>query len=431
MTALPISDKNAKGPLSGLEQFLDRHVLPYPVQFLTNRIVILATLALLVPLIFFSTDQPVVNGLNSYLNVMSVVVSSTVLLYATIADVRDRAAARRQEEIAKDYQQVLEKRVQAEHVLNEKILELAAQISVQGMQVERLEKIRSKDRKQAQELATAYELVLEKRVQAEHELNEKILGQSVQNGIQNVLAENLEKLRTEDRDRAAELARAYEQVLEKRVQAQQEVLEKRVQAEHELNEKILAHAVENSIQNILVENLEKLRAEDREHVAKLARAQEKVLEKRVQAQEQVLEKRVQAEHELNEKILAHAVENSIQNVLVENLEKLRAEDREHAAELARAYEQVLEKRVQAQEKVLEKRVQAEHELNEKILQGTIENVLGERLKMVRIEDDTHAQQMHQEVMMSLQIYRAELAELAQLVQTLRPSSSGQSAGAES
>jgi spore germination protein YaaH len=228
MPSISISNKEpAKSP-SGLEQFLDRRVLPLPVTFLTNRIVILATLALLIPLIFFSQDQPVVNALNSYLNVMSVVVSSTVLLYATIADVRDRAAAHRREEIAQEYQQVLEKRVQAEHILNEKILELAAQISLQGMQVARLEKIRSKDRKEGQDLARAYEQVLEKRVQEEHEINEKILAHAVQNSIQNVLVENLEKLRTEDREHAAGLARAYEQVLEQRVQA-----------EHELNEKIL------------------------------------------------------------------------------------------------------------------------------------------------------------------------------------------------
>jgi spore germination protein YaaH len=299
--------------------------------------------------------------------VMSVVVSSTVLLYATIADVRDRAAAQRREEIAQEYQQVLEKRVEAEHILNERILELAAQISLQGMQVARLEKIRSKDRKQGQDLA-----------------------------------------------------RAYEEVLEKRVQAQEQVLEKRVQEEHELNEKILAHAVENSVQMVIVENLEKLRSDDREHAAGLARAYEQVLEQRVQAQERVLEKRVQEEHELNEKILAHAVENSIQNILVENLEKLRAEDREHAAGIARAYE-----------KVLEQRVQEEHELNEKILQSTIENVLGERLKMVRVEEDTHAQEMHQEVMMSFQTYRAQLAELAQQVQILMPGSSGQPANGKS
>src|ERR1041385_5487087 len=81
--------------LHRLNAILDEHVLQYPIKFLTNRIIILATLALLVPLLFFTSDQSFVNALNSYLNVMSVVVGSTVLLYATIADVRDRAAAER------------------------------------------------------------------------------------------------------------------------------------------------------------------------------------------------------------------------------------------------------------------------------------------------------------------------------------------------
>jgi len=71
--------------------------------FLTNRIVILATLGLLILLIFLTTDQSFANTTNSYLNVMSVVVSSTVLLYATTADVRDRAATKRSEDIAKTY----------------------------------------------------------------------------------------------------------------------------------------------------------------------------------------------------------------------------------------------------------------------------------------------------------------------------------------
>src|SRR5947208_1874632 len=108
----PITGRKSS-KLQRLNTILDEHVLPYPVRFLTNRVIILATLALLVPLLFFTSDQAFVNALNSYLNVMSVVVSSTVLLYATIADVRDRAAAERREEIAKSYEQFLEKRVQA------------------------------------------------------------------------------------------------------------------------------------------------------------------------------------------------------------------------------------------------------------------------------------------------------------------------------
>src|SRR5207302_7686529 len=134
-----------------LNAFLDKHMLPYPVMFLTNRVIILATLALLIPLLFFTGDQSFVNALNSYLNVMSVVVSSTVLLYATIADVRDRAAAKRADEIAKAYEQVLEERVQ-------------------GHQQELQERVHERE-----EIAKAYEQVLEKRVRVrEQELEDRI-----------------------------------------------------------------------------------------------------------------------------------------------------------------------------------------------------------------------------------------------------------------
>src|SRR5579871_6930896 len=118
-----VGKRKPEGAFHRLNTLLDEHVLPYPVKFLTNRIIILATLALLIPLLFFTSDQAFVNALNSYLNVMSVVVSSTVLLYATIADVRDRAAAKRADEIAKAYEQKLEKRVQADHELIEQILQ--------------------------------------------------------------------------------------------------------------------------------------------------------------------------------------------------------------------------------------------------------------------------------------------------------------------
>jgi hypothetical protein len=138
-------------PLHRLNAMLDEHVLPYPVRFLTNRVIILATLALLVPLLFFTSDQAFVNALNSYLNVMSVVVSSTVLLYATIADVRDRAAAKRADQIAKTYEQVLEKRVQADHELIQQIL----QNSIENILGGRLEKIRVEDHKKLEEMQKA------------------------------------------------------------------------------------------------------------------------------------------------------------------------------------------------------------------------------------------------------------------------------------
>ena len=80
MSFLPTDPVASKGAFQRLNIFLDQHLLPYPVKFLTNRVIILATLALLLPLLFFTSDQSFVNALNSYLNVMSVVVSSTVLL---------------------------------------------------------------------------------------------------------------------------------------------------------------------------------------------------------------------------------------------------------------------------------------------------------------------------------------------------------------
>ena len=111
-TSVPDSEAKSVKSFKHLNLFVDRFILPYPVRFLTNRLVILATLALLVPLLFYTSNQAFVNALNSYLNVMSVVVSSTVLLYATIADVRDREAAKRAEVIAKAYEKLLEERVQ-------------------------------------------------------------------------------------------------------------------------------------------------------------------------------------------------------------------------------------------------------------------------------------------------------------------------------
>jgi hypothetical protein len=169
MKSIPDSKIESGGLLHRLNAFLDQHVLPYPVMFLTNRIIILATLALLVPLLFFTSDQAFVNALNSYLNVTSVVVSSTVLLYATIADVRDRAAAKRAEEIAKTYERVLEDRIQGR-----------------------------------EEIAKAYEEVLEERVQADHELIQQIL----QNSIENILGERLERIRIEDHKQLEEMQKA-------------------------------------------------------------------------------------------------------------------------------------------------------------------------------------------------------------------------------
>ncbi len=197
--------KQEPSAVQRLNALLDEHVLPYPVRFLTNRVIILATLALLVPLFFFTSDQSFVNVLNSYLNVMSVVVSSTVLLYATISDVRDRAAAKRSDEIAKTYEQVLEDRIQGrqemaktyEHVLEDRIQERQEMARAYEQVLE--ERVLGRE-----EIAKAYEQVLEERVQADHELIQQIL----QNSIENILGGRLEKIRIEDHKQLDEMQKA-------------------------------------------------------------------------------------------------------------------------------------------------------------------------------------------------------------------------------
>lgn len=114
-------------PMQRLNIFLDRHVLPYPVKYLTNRLTIIATLCLLIPLIAYANIQVFVLAANSYLNVMSVVVSSTVLLYSTIGEARDRVAAKRREEIAAMHEELVDKRAQADHELLLKIQDELAQ----------------------------------------------------------------------------------------------------------------------------------------------------------------------------------------------------------------------------------------------------------------------------------------------------------------
>jgi hypothetical protein len=80
--------------------FLDRYILPLPVRFLTFRFVILMTIALLIPLIIFDKNTVFVLATNSYLNVMSVAVSSIVLMYATISEARQKQIAELQEKRA-------------------------------------------------------------------------------------------------------------------------------------------------------------------------------------------------------------------------------------------------------------------------------------------------------------------------------------------
>lgn len=91
-----------KNFLDSINDFLDRYVLPWPVRYLTFRFVILATILMLVPLIMFADNTVMVLALNSYLNVMSVAVSSIVLLYATISEVRQKQIAELQEKRAQE-----------------------------------------------------------------------------------------------------------------------------------------------------------------------------------------------------------------------------------------------------------------------------------------------------------------------------------------
>jgi hypothetical protein len=257
--SIPIIEPKPNSLLQRLNAFIDKFLLPYPVMFLTNRVIILATLALLVPLLFFTSNQAFVNSLNSYLNVMSVVVSSTVLLYATIADVRDRAAAKQAEAIAKAYERLLEDRVQEREEIA-KAYEQLLEGRVQEREViakayEQLLEGRVQER---EEIASAYAEELEKRVQGREE-------------IVTAYAEELEK-RVQERE---EIVAGYAEELEKRVQGREEIatayaeeLEKRVQADHELIEQIL----KNSIENILGGQLEKIRVEDHRRLDDMQKA---------------------------------------------------------------------------------------------------------------------------------------------------------------
>jgi hypothetical protein len=94
--------QNISKIMGRLNNFLDTYILPWPVRYLTYRLVILATICLLIPLILFANQTVLVLGLNSYLNTMSVAVSSIVLLYATIAEARQKQIAEMQEKRAQE-----------------------------------------------------------------------------------------------------------------------------------------------------------------------------------------------------------------------------------------------------------------------------------------------------------------------------------------
>jgi hypothetical protein len=88
--------------LKRINDFLDRYILPWPVRYLSHRFVILATIALLIPLVVYAGNQVLVLMINSYLNTMSVAVSSIVLLYATISEVHQQQIAELQEKRAQE-----------------------------------------------------------------------------------------------------------------------------------------------------------------------------------------------------------------------------------------------------------------------------------------------------------------------------------------
>jgi hypothetical protein len=85
-----------------INEFLDKYILPWPVRYLTFRLVILLTIFLLVPLILFADNTVLVLMTNSYLNVMSVAVSSIVLLYSTITEAHQKQIAKLQEKRARE-----------------------------------------------------------------------------------------------------------------------------------------------------------------------------------------------------------------------------------------------------------------------------------------------------------------------------------------
>ena len=98
-----------KKALDRANDFLDRYILPLPVRFLTYRFVILITIGLLIPLIVYADRTVLVLAVNSYLNTMSVAVSSIVLLYATISEARQNQIAKMQEQRAmEDHLHVVE-----------------------------------------------------------------------------------------------------------------------------------------------------------------------------------------------------------------------------------------------------------------------------------------------------------------------------------
>jgi hypothetical protein len=111
--------------------FLDKYILPWPVRYLSHRFVILLTISLLIPLVVYAANQVLVLLVNSYLNTMSVAVSSIVLLYATVSEIHQKQIAELQEKRAQeDHTHVVEM-----HTL------LQASIAEQQKQIEELKQM--------------------------------------------------------------------------------------------------------------------------------------------------------------------------------------------------------------------------------------------------------------------------------------------------
>jgi hypothetical protein len=93
--------------MKSINDFLDKFILPWPVRFLTQRFIILATIGLLIPLVIFASNTVFVLMANSYLNTMGVAVGSIVLLYATLSEANQKRIAELQEKRAQeDHQHV-------------------------------------------------------------------------------------------------------------------------------------------------------------------------------------------------------------------------------------------------------------------------------------------------------------------------------------
>jgi hypothetical protein len=108
-----------------IDDFLDRYILPWPVRYLSHRFVILATISLLIPLVVYASNQVLVLLVNSYLNTMSVAVSSIVLLYATISEIHQKQIAEIQENRAQeDHTHVVEMHTLMLQTLNNQRAEL-------------------------------------------------------------------------------------------------------------------------------------------------------------------------------------------------------------------------------------------------------------------------------------------------------------------